>query len=132
MADGRTWRPDGKRFTPEISQLVHAFIDETQAELVEVEVALCSNELPQEVPHQRNEGPFVEVISHLDQLAKHLLRRQAWDELVFMLPSAKPRMPCRSEHSGYIMALRADAALLVISHQPTGLGVCLHGVRLAV
>ena len=92
VADRRTWSPDGKRFTPEISQLVHAFTDETWPELVEAEVALCWNEPPQEVPCQMDEGPFVEVISHLDQLAKHLLRRWAWDELLFLPP--QPNLAC--------------------------------------
>ena len=53
-ADGRTWRPDGVRFTPQISQLVDAFIDKTGAELVEAKVVLCWNELPWKVSHQRD------------------------------------------------------------------------------
>ena len=67
VADGRTWRPNGKQFIPQISQLLDAFVDETWAKLVEAEVVLCWNEPPQEVPHQRDEGTFAEVISHLDQ-----------------------------------------------------------------
>ena len=102
--DGRTWRPNRKWFTPQISQLVGTFIDETQAGLVQAKVALCWNELPQEVPRQRDEGAFVEVISHLDQLAKHLPTRRAWDELVFPPPPAEPCMPCQSGHLGYIIA----------------------------
>ena len=70
--DRRTWRPNRRQFTPQISQLLDAFIDKTQVELVEAEVALCWNELPWEVPCQRDEGTFAEVISHLDQLAKCL------------------------------------------------------------
>ena len=83
--DGRTWRPNGKQFTPQISQLVDAFIAETQVELVEAEVALCWNE-PWEVLCQMDEGAFAEVISCLDQLAKGLPTRQTWDELVFPPP----------------------------------------------
>ena len=44
----------------------------------------------------------MEVISHLDQPAKHLPTRWAWDELVFLPPPAKPHMPRRSGHLGYI------------------------------
>ena len=32
VVDGRTWRPNGVLFTPQVSQLVDVFIDETQAE----------------------------------------------------------------------------------------------------
>ena len=78
-ADGRTWRPNRVRFTPQVSQLVNAFIDGTRLELVEAEVILCWNEPPQKVPCQRDEGVFAEVISHLDQLAKSLPTRRAWD-----------------------------------------------------
>ena len=69
-------------------QLVDAFIDGTRAELVEAEVILCWNEPPCKVPCQRDEGIFVEVISCLHQLAKHLPMRRAWDELVFLPPPA--------------------------------------------
>ena len=96
------------RFTPQVSQLVHAFIDGTQAELVEAEVILCWNEPPQEVPHQRDEGIFAEVISHLDQLAKRLPTRRAWDELVFPPPPAEPHMPHWSGHLGYIRGHMVD------------------------
>ena len=68
-ADGRTWRSNRVQFTPQVSQLVDAFIEETQAELVEAEVILCWNELPWKVPCLRDEGVFAEVISCLDQLA---------------------------------------------------------------
>ena len=77
------------RFTLQISSLVDAFVDETRAELEEAKVALCWNEPLWEIPHQRHESAFAEVISHLDQLAKCLPTRWAWDELVFPLPSAE-------------------------------------------
>ena len=101
-ADGRTWRPNGVQFTPQVSQLVDAFIDRTWVELVEAEAILCWNELPWEVPCQRDEGIFAEVISCLDQLAKCLPTSWAWNELVFPPPPAKPHMPHRSGHLGYI------------------------------
>ena len=108
VVDGRIWKPNGVWFTLQISQLVDAFINKTQAELVEAEVALCWNELPREVPLQRDEGTFVEVISHLDQLAKCLPTRWAWDELVFPLPSAKPHTPYWSGYLGYIKGHLVD------------------------
>ena len=106
--DGRTWRPNGVRFTPQVSQMVDAFIDGTRAELVEAKVIFCWNEPLWEVPCQRDEGVFPEVISHLDQLAKCLPTRQDWDELVFPPPPAEPHMPCRSGHLGYIRGCVVD------------------------
>ena len=117
VADGRTWRPNGKQFTPQIFQLVDTLIDETQAELVEAEVALCWNEPPWEVPCQRDEGAFAEMISHLDQLAKCLPTRQVWDELVFLPPLAKPHTPCWSGHLGYIMGHMVNLGQMLPSLQ---------------
>ena len=107
-ANRRTWRPNGVWLTPQVSQLVDAFIDGTQVELVEAEVILCWNELLREVLCQRDEGIFAEVIPHLDQLAKCLPTRQAWDELVFPPPPAKSHMPCRSGHLEYIRGCVVD------------------------
>ena len=69
---------------------------------MEAKDILSWNEPPWEVPHQRDEGVFAEVISHLNQLAKHLPTMWAWDELVFPPPPAEPYMPCQSGHLGYI------------------------------
>ena len=46
-ADGRTWRPNVKRFTPQISILVDAFLEVTNMEVVEADVAHCWSEPPQ-------------------------------------------------------------------------------------
>ena len=50
----------------------------------------------------------MEVISHLDQLAKCLPTRQAWDKLVFLPPPVKPYMPHQSAHLGYIRGCVVD------------------------
>ena len=108
VADGRTWRPNRVQFTTQISQLVDAFIDETQAYLVEAKVVLCWNEPTWKVPCQRDEGIFTKVISQLDQLAKHIPTRWAWDELVFLPPPAEPCTPRWSRHLGYIRGHMVD------------------------
>ena len=129
-ANRRTWRPNRVWFTPQVSQLVDAFIDGTWAELVEAKVILSWNELPWEVPCQRDEGVFVEVISHLDQLAKHLPTRWAWDELVFPPPPAEPRMPHQSGHLGYIRSCVVDLGRVLPSlcfrvSKPDGEFICM-------
>ena len=100
--DRRTWRPNGKHFMPQISMLVDAFLEATGAKVVEADVARCWSEPPQTVLWQRDKGTFVDVISHLDNLAQYLPTRKAWDELVCLLPSAVPHSPCQSRHLGYI------------------------------
>ena len=69
-ADGRTWRPNGKCFTPQISMLMDTFLEVTNTEVVEVDIACCWSEPPQTVPQQKDEGTFANVISHLDNLAQ--------------------------------------------------------------
>ena len=91
--DGRMWQPSGVCFTPQISLLVDVFIQETGAELIETDIASCWGQPLEEVLCQKDEGPFVEVISHLDELAWHVPTRKAWDELVFPSPPAEPHAP---------------------------------------
>ena len=106
-ADGRTWQLGGVRFTPQISLLVDIFIQETGAELVEADIASCWGQLLEEVPHQKDEGSFAEVIC-LDELAQHVPTRKAWDELIFLPPPAEPHAPHQSGHLGYIMGCTVD------------------------
>ena len=99
---GRMWRPNGKRFTPQISMLVDAFLEVDGAKVVKADVACCWSKLPPTVPWQRDEGTFANVTSHLDNLAQQQPMRKAWDELVCLPPPAAPRSPCQSRHLGYI------------------------------
>ena len=101
--DRRMWQPSGVHFTLQISLLVDVFIQETGVELVEADIASCCGQLLEEVLHQKDEGPFKEMISHIDELAQHMPTRKAWDELVFPPPPAEPCAPCQSGHLGYIM-----------------------------
>ena len=94
--DGRMWWPSGMDFTPQISLLVDVFIQETGAELVEADIASFWGQPLEEVPCQKDEGPFMEVISYLDELAQHVPTTKAWDELVFPPPPAEPCPPCQS------------------------------------
>ena len=106
--DERTWWPSGVCFTLQISLLVDVFIQETGAELVEADIASCWGQLLEEVPCQKDEGPFMEVISHLDELAQHMPNRKAWDKLIFPTPPAELHAPCQSRHLGYIMGPTMD------------------------
>ena len=94
--DRRTWRPNGKHFTSEISILVDAFLEVTNMEVVEADVTCCWSEPPQTILQRKDGGTFANVISHLDNLAQCLPMRKAWDELVCPPPSAVPRTCTRA------------------------------------
>ena len=106
--DRRTWWPSGVHFTQQISLLVDVFIQETGAELVEADIVSCWGQPLEEVLCQKNEGPFMKVISHLDVLAWCVPARKAWDELIFLPPPAEPHALHQSEHLGYIMGCTMD------------------------
>ena len=106
--EGRMWHSSGVCFTPQISPLVNAFIGETGAELIELDIATCWGQLLEGVLCQKDEGPFAEVISYLDELARCVPTEKAWDELVFPPPVAKLHAPHHSSHLGYILSHTVD------------------------
>ena len=65
-ADGRMCCTSGMCFTPQISQLVDAFIKEMGAELIELNITSCWSQPLVEVPLQKQDGPFADVIAYLD------------------------------------------------------------------
>ena len=101
-ANRRTWRPHGRHFTPQISLLVDAFLEVTNAEEMEADVMCCLSEPLKTILLQRNEGAFAHDVSYLNNLAQHLPTRKAWDELVCPPPPAVPLTLCWSRHLGYI------------------------------
>ena len=76
-AEGRMWHPMGMCFTPQVSSLVDAFIEETGAELTELSIASCWGQPAAEVPLQKQDGPFTDVIAFLDGLACRVPSRKA-------------------------------------------------------
>ena len=105
---GRTWCPMGMHLTPQVSPLVDAFIEETGAEFTELSIAACWGQLAMEVPLQKQDGPFTDVIAFLEGLACHVQSQKAWDELVFLAPLAEASIPCRSTHLSYILDCTVD------------------------
>ena len=89
-------------------------------ELIELDIASCWGQQPEEVLQQKDDGPFVDVISHLDELAQHMPTRKAWDELVFPPHQDKPSTPHQSSHLRYIMGCTMD------------LGSCLPPLQLCI
>ena len=70
--EGRMWCPMGMHFTLQVSPLVDAFIEETGAELTELRIASCWGQPTMEVLLQKQDGPFTDVITYLDDLAQHM------------------------------------------------------------
>ena len=68
-AEGRMWHPSGMCFSLQISPLVGAFIEEMGAEVIELNITACWGQPPGEVPLQKQDGPFADVIAYLDDLA---------------------------------------------------------------
>ena len=96
----------------------------------ELNIASCWNELPDEAPHQRDEGHSTEVTPCLDQVVQCMPTRKAWDELVYLVPTAVPCTPHQSGHLGYIMSCMVDVGNMMLSlcihiSRPTGEFVCL-------
>ena len=129
-ADGRTWRPNGRHFTLQISLLIDAFLEVTNADVMEADVVCCWSELPKPIPLQRDESAFAHVISYLDNLAQCLPTRKAWDELVCLPPSTVPCTPCWTGHLGYIQGQVVELGPLLPStwlciSQPGGQFICV-------
>ena len=85
-AHRRLWHNNGDDFTPQVSLLVDTFLEEMNVQLVEADIIDCWDGPAGEVPWQRDTGCFMDVISHLNELAMHPLSRHTWDMLVFPAP----------------------------------------------
>ena len=120
VTEGRMWCPSEVRFIPQIYLLVDTFIKDTGVELIEVAsfwVQLLEEFLLQD------DGPFMEVISHLHELAQCVPTRKAWDKLIFPPPPAELSTPHQNSHLGYIMGCTMDlgSCLPPLWFQITGL-----------
>ena len=107
-AEGRRWHPNGMHYSMQVSPLVDAFVIEMRMELMEVKIASCWSQGATQVPLQKKDGPFADVIAFLDKLARCKPSRKAWDELVFLPPLSENSAPRRSQHLGHILGHIVD------------------------
>ena len=75
---------------------------------VEALVRPDKESLEMEVPLQKQDGPFADVITYLDDLAQHVPTWKAWDELVFPAPLTEPSAAHKSNHFSYILGCTVD------------------------
>ena len=78
---------------------------------MEIEIATCWSEaVAVAVPLQKQDGPFMNVIAFLDELAWCVPSCMAWDELMFPPLLMETSMLHRSQHLGYILGHTVDLA----------------------
>ena len=68
VAHGRSWHSNGDNYTLQVSLLVDAFLEVTDAWLIEADIVDCWNTSEGDVPQQCDTGCFAEVVSYLDEL----------------------------------------------------------------
>ena len=73
-----------------------------------IQITLCWSEGVAQIPWQKKDGPFTDVIAFLDELARHVPSRKAWDKLVFLSPLSEDNVPCKSHHLGHILGCIVD------------------------
>ena len=75
-----------------------------RAELVKTDIALCWNLREGEIPAQKRDSPFADVIVVLDEYAWHQPSGCEWDELVHPPPLA----PHHSHHLSHVLGQIVD------------------------
>ena len=85
-AYARSWCSNGDNYTPQVSLLVDAFLEVTDARLIEADIIDCWNTCEGDVPQQCDTGCFTEVVSYLAKLTTRTPTRDTWDALVFPVP----------------------------------------------
>ena len=90
-AHGQKWEwPVGKTPEVRVSLLVHAFWEETGADLTMACIKLCWEPNPRGIFHKREEGPVAYVITFMDKLAIRVPSLDAWDQFVWPPAMAMP------------------------------------------
>ena len=67
-AHRRSWCSSGDNYTPQVSLLVDAFLEEMKVRLIKVDIIDCWDASEGDVLWQCDTGCFAEVLSYLDEL----------------------------------------------------------------
>ena len=90
------------------SPLVHAFWQETGADLTVASIKLCWEPPPRALYHQRKNCPTTHVITFLDELAVQVPSLGSWDQLVWLPVAAVPWALTEAELYGYCHSQAVD------------------------
>ena len=101
-ARGQKWEwPAREALEVKVSPLVHAFWEETGADLTMACIKLCWEPAPRAIYHKREEGPVADVITFLDELVVWVPSLDAWDQLVWPPAAAVQWALTEAELYGY-------------------------------
>ena len=115
--EGRRWHRSRMCFCVQVSPLVDALVIETGAELTEMDIASCWSQGATQTPLQKKDGPFTNIITFLDELARCVLSTWAWDKMVYPPLLLQDSMPCRSQHLGHILGNIIDIGNSMLTFQ---------------
>ena len=117
-AHGWKWDwPVGKTPEVRVSPLVHAFWEETGADLTMACVKLCWEPAPRGIFCKREEGPVAYVITFIDELAIRVSSLDAWDQFVWLLATAMPQALTEAEPYGYCHGQAVDLGPVMLAAQ---------------
>ena len=105
--------------TPEVrvSQLVHAFWEETGVDLTVACTKLCLEPTPRGIFCKREEGPVDYVITFIDELAIQVPSLDAWDQFIWSPAAAVPRALTEAEPYGYCHGQALDLGPVMLAVQ---------------
>ena len=97
-----------------VSPLVHAFWEETGADVIVACVKLCWESTPRGIFHKRKEGPVAHVITFMDELAIRVPSLDAWDQFIWPPVAAVPLALTEAEPYGYCCGQAVDLGPLML------------------
>ena len=101
-ARGQKWQwPAGEALKVKVSPLVHAFWEETGADLTVACIKLCWEPAPRAIFCKSEEGPVAHIITFLDELAVWAPHLDAWDQFVWPPTTTIPQALTEAEPYGY-------------------------------
>ena len=102
VAHRRSWCCNGDNYTRQLSLLVDAFLEVTDAWLVKADIIHCWNASEGDILQQCDTGCFTEVVSYLDELTTQPPTWDTWDALVFPMPTEGEDPRCHSLILDYV------------------------------
>ena len=107
-AKGQRWCPRGMYFSMQVSHLLDVFVTEIVAEQAELDITSWWGLGAREIPVQKRNSPFTNVITFLDEYMRHQPSSCEWDKFVHPPPLVLNDTPCWGLHLGHILGWIVD------------------------